>query len=177
MTKQPWKTAQHSVATFLQEHNFTVQEEKRLKNGKRIDIVAQRKMTDHLLHVLVEVKDWKKVTRQQETEFCQQIIDYLLQYSMEEIMPREANDKWNRSTKKIKDNFLGILCLTNDAHFSFRKVSDHFFKKNSNVIGIPFREQIVDRIKLYVARFDFLPKVFEELHIPIYKEPSLTEWF
>lgn len=172
-----WKVAQTSVGTFLKDHHFAIFEEKRLKSGRRIDIVGQKKINGSMVHILIEVKDWQKVTRKQEMDFCTQIIDYLIQYSMEEIFPREAEDKWHKSAKKITDNFIGILCLTKDSHFSFRKVSDHYFKKNPNIVGIPFREQIVDRIKLYVARFDFITKVFEDAKIPLYTEQAISEWF
>ncbi|MBN1330202.1 MAG: hypothetical protein JXA54_12075 [Candidatus Heimdallarchaeota archaeon] len=177
MNTIPWKIAQTNVSNFLKEHGFAVFEEKKLKSGKRIDIVAQKKMASSFLHVLVEVKDWQNVTRKQEIDFCNQIIDYLIQYAIEEILFKETKDKWSKSTKKITDSFLGILCLTKDAHFSYRKVSNHLFKKNQNIIGIPFREQIVDQIDLYVVRFDFLTKVFIDAKIPLYKEHSLSEWF
>lgn len=177
MISSNWKTAQKSVADFLQKHKFGIKEEKTLKSGKRIDILAQKKIGNKVLHVIVEVKDWNNVSRKQETTFCQQIIRYLIEYAMEEILPKEPKEKWRKSEKTIRDTFIGILCLTKGAHFSFRKVSHHFFKKNKEVLGIPFREQIVENIQLYVARFDYIAKVFEDANISIYREPAISDWF
>lgn len=177
MISSNWKTAQKSVADFLQKHKFGIKEEKHLKSGKRIDILAQKKIGNKILHVIVEVKDWNKVSRKQETNFCQQIIRYLIEYSLEEILPKEPKEKWQKSEKKIRDKFIGILCLTKGAHFSFRKVSHHFLMKNKEVQGIPFREQIVENIQLYVTRFDYIAKVFEDAKIPLYREPEISDWF
>ncbi|MCK5046950.1 MAG: hypothetical protein KAS22_10245, partial [Candidatus Heimdallarchaeota archaeon] len=82
------------MADFLRKHKFGIKEEKHLKSGKRIDILAQKKIGNKILHVIVEVKDWNKVSRKQETNFCQQIIQYLIEYSMEEILPKEPKEKW-----------------------------------------------------------------------------------
>ncbi len=177
MISDNWKIAQNSVADFLRKHKFGIKEEKRLKSGKRIDILAQKKIGLKILHVVVEVKDWNTVTRKQETNFVQQIINYLIEFAMEEILPQGYQEKWEKSEKKIRDKFIGILCLTKDAHFSFRQVSPHFFKKNKEIQGIPLREQIVDNILLYVARFDYITKVFEDANISLYQEPEITDWF
>ena len=63
--KPNWKVAQSKVADFLQQHHFAVKQEVSLKSGKRVDIVALRKISGHILHVLVEVKDWNNVSRNQ----------------------------------------------------------------------------------------------------------------
>lgn len=175
MLSDNWKLAQKNVATFLNEHNFAIQEEVRLLNEKRMDILALKKVGKRFYHIIVEVKDWNSVSRKKEMEFCQQIISYLIQYSLEKILPKNPKNKWERRKIKINDQFIGILCLTKDAHFSYRKVSDHYFLKNTRMQGIPLREQIAKSIHLYVARFDFLPKVFQELQIPLYKEPRLLD--
>jgi hypothetical protein len=172
-----WKNAQKSVADFLRKHKFGIKEEKRLKSGKRIDVLAQKKIGNSVLHIIVEVKDWNNVSRKQETNFVQQITKYLIEFALEEILPKGFQEKWEKSDKVIRDKFIGILCLTKGAHFSFRQVSHHFFKKNKEVQGIPLREQIVDNIKLYVARFDYISKVFEDANIPLYREPEISDWF
>ncbi|MHA1743773.1 MAG: hypothetical protein ACTSV6_05935 [Candidatus Heimdallarchaeota archaeon] len=177
MPRHSWERAQHAVASFFKQHYFATQEEVRLPSGKRIDIIARKKFHEYFLHILVEVKDWEKVTRKQESQFCNQIIDYLIEYSLTTILKPYKGDKWHRSEKRIHDRFLGILCLTKNAHFSFRKVSDHFIRKNKEIQGIPIREQIAQQLTIYVARFDFLTNVFHELQIPFYKEPPLSDWF
>ncbi|NHK30521.1 MAG: hypothetical protein FK730_04175 [Asgard group archaeon] len=176
MLSDNWKSAQKNVAAFLKDHGFAIQEEVRLKNEKRMDILALKKIGKKFYHIIVEVKDWKTVSRKKEMEFCQQIINYLIQYSLEKILLKKPGNKWNRKKIRIKDQFIGILCLTKDAHFSYRKVSDHFFLKNTRIQGIPLREQVAKRISLYVTRFDFLPKVFQELQIPLLKETKLLDY-
>ncbi|NHJ84107.1 MAG: hypothetical protein FK734_01510, partial [Asgard group archaeon] len=79
-----WREAQHSIAEFLLEHNFGIKEEYILKSGKRIDIVAQKKIDSKIIHVIIEVKDWQKVSRKTEESFCRQIIQYLIDYSLED---------------------------------------------------------------------------------------------
>ncbi|MGC9780032.1 MAG: hypothetical protein HZR80_12375 [Candidatus Heimdallarchaeota archaeon] len=177
MKTDDWKIAQKSVAEFLEKHYFGTKEEVSLKSGKRMDILAQRKIGNEVLHVIVEVKNWQNVTRKKESDFCKQIIDYLIEYAMEEALRKESSDKWHKSSKKIRDKFLGILVLTKDAHFTYRKVSQHFFAKNKHIQGIPFREQIAGNILLYVSRFDYLSKVFEDFGFPLYQEPSILNWF
>ena len=174
--KPDWKIAQSKVADFLQQHHFAVKQEVSMKSGKRIDIVALRKVSGHILHVLVEVKDWNKVSRKQEADFCKQIIRYIIEYSIEDTKKPSQKDRWNYSSKSNADLFLGILCLTKDVHFSYRSISHHFIAKNENILGIPFREQLGNNIKLFVAHFDNLPKVFDEIGYSLYKESSLTEW-
>ena len=174
--KRDWKKAQTKVADFLKEHHFGVQEEKPLKSGRRIDIVALRKTSDRYLHVLVEVKDWNNVTRRNEAEFCKQIIKYIVEYSLEDAKKPSQKDRWYSNTKKSKDLFIGILCLTKDVHFSYRKISQHFVTKNEHILGIPFREQLSESIKLYVTRFDFLSRVFDDIGYPLYREATLSEW-
>ena len=174
--KRNWKKAQTKVADYFKGHHFGVQDEKLLKSGRRIDIVALRKTPDRFLHVLVEVKDWNTVTRSNETEFCKQIIKYIVEYSLEDAKKPSQKDRWHHNTNKSKDLFIGILCLTKDVHFSFRKISQHFITKNEHILGIPFREQISENIKLYVARFDFLSKIFDDIGYPLYRETTLSEW-
>jgi len=72
---QEWRNAQTSVAEFLKVHEFKIKQEHRLKSGKRVDIVAKRKIKSQILHVLIEVKDWNSVSRKKESEFCQQLIE------------------------------------------------------------------------------------------------------
>ncbi len=174
--KPAWKIAQTKVADFLQQHHFAVKQEVSLKSGKRVDIVALRKISGRIFHVLVEVKDWNTVSRKRETEFCKQIIRYIIEYSIEDAQKPSQKDRWNYSTKNNADLFLGILCLTKDVHFSYRKISHHFVAKSENILGIPFREQLSKNIKLFVTHFDYLPKVFDEIGYSLYKESSLTEW-
>ncbi|MHA1187671.1 MAG: hypothetical protein ACTSSK_12510, partial [Candidatus Heimdallarchaeota archaeon] len=81
---QEWRNAQTSVAEFLKVHEFKIKQEHRLKSGKRVDIVAKRKIKSQILHVLIEVKDWNSVSRKKESEFCQQLIEYLVEYTLEE---------------------------------------------------------------------------------------------
>ncbi|NHJ48733.1 MAG: hypothetical protein FK733_13190 [Asgard group archaeon] len=176
MLSDNWKQAQKSVAKFLQEHGFAIQQEYRLKDQKRMDILALRKVKKTTYHIIVEVKDWDNVSRKKEMEFCKQIIDYLIEYALEKLLRKDPKNKWDRSTTQINDQFIGILCLTKDAYFSFRKVSEHFFRKNARIQGIPLREQIANQIQLFVTRFDFLPKVFQELKIPLFKESTLEDW-
>ncbi len=174
--KPDWKVAQTKVADFLQQHHFAVKQEVSLKSGKRVDVVALRKISGRILHVLVEVKDWNKVSRKQEAEFCKQIIRYIIEYSIDDARKHSTKDRWNSTAKNTVDLFLGILCLTKDAHFSYRKISQHFVAKNENILGIPFREQLSNNIKLFVTHFDYLPKVFDEIGFPLYRESPLTEW-
>jgi len=177
MPSNSWRQAQEHVATFFKQHHFATREEVRLPSGKRIDIVALKKFPNHFLHVLIEVKDWQQVSRLQESQFCKQVIQYLIEYSLTDLFRRpQLKDKWHRLNAPFHDRFLGILCLTKNAHFSYRKVSEHFLQKNEEIQGIPLREQIVEHITFYVARFDFLPKIFTELHIPLYTERSLSDW-
>jgi hypothetical protein len=171
-----WKQAQKLVATFLKDHGFGIQQEYRLKDQKRMDILALRKIGKITYHIIVEVKDWNKVSRKQEMEFCKQIINYLIEYALEKLLRKDPQNKWDRTDKEITDRFIGILCLTKDAHFSYRKVSDHLFKKNKRIQGIPLREQIAEHIQLYVSRFDFITKVFQTIKIPLYKESSIDDW-
>ena len=174
--KPDWKIAQTKVADYFKEHHFGVKEEASLKSGKRIDVVALRKTSDRFLNVLIEVKDWNNVTRKKEAEFCKQIIQYIIEYTVEDANKPSQKDRWNAPQKDSKDIFIGILCLTKDVHFSYRRISQHFVNKNEHILGIPFREQLVKNIKLYVARFEFLPKVFSDVGYPLFKEPSLSEW-
>lgn len=174
--KPNWKVAQSKVADFLQQHHFAVKQEFSLKSGKRVDIVALRKISGRILHVLVEVKDWNNVSRKREAEFCKQIIRYIIEYSIEDTNKPSQKDRWNYSNKNNNDQFLGILCLTKDVHFSYRKISQHFVAKNEHILGIPFREQLSENIKLFVTHFDSLPKVFEEIGYSLFKESSITEW-
>lgn len=176
MKSEKWKEAQSAVATFFQEHNFAVKQEYTLKTGRRLDILAQKKIPKAFLSVIIEVKDWNNVSRKQEMAFCKQIINYIIHYALQTKRKAPSKDNWHRENEPKKELFLGILCLTKDAHFSFRKVSNHFILKNKNIQGIPYREQIAENIGLYVARFDFLPKVFEDFKYPLFKEPELTDW-
>ncbi|MFW9922430.1 MAG: hypothetical protein ACFFDW_03980 [Candidatus Thorarchaeota archaeon] len=171
-----WRLAQNSIAEFFTNHNFAVKQEVTLKIGKRIDIVALKKLPNVFLNVLIEVKDWNNVSRKKESQFCEQIIDYIINYTLEKSRKSPTQDLWNKSNQTSNDLFIGILCLTKDAHFSFRKISHHFVEKNNQILGIPYREQLVERIHLYVARSDFLPKVFEDLRYPLFKETKLIEW-
>lgn len=171
-----WQLMQNSVAKFLEEYGFVAKEEFRLKSGKRIDIVALKKNNELLLHVLVEVKNWKKVSRKQESDFCKQMIQYIIEYSLEEKL---KTDNFNNPVLKgsIKnDLFVGILCLTKDAHFSFRRISQHFIDKNEHILGIPIREEISKKIKLFVTKFDLLPRVFEEIGYPLLKKTSIMDF-
>lgn len=172
-----WREAQHSIAEFLLEHNFGIKEEYILKSGKRIDIVAQKKIDSKIIHVIIEVKDWQKVSRKTEESFCRQIIQYLIDYSLEDAFKKSHPDKWSTTDLKLHDQYIGILCLTKGSHFTFRETSNHYFLKHKQIQGIPYREQFAKQIRLFVARYDFLPKVFEVIAIPLYKESSIDEWF
>jgi len=173
---QSWKEAQNLVAEFLQKHEYAIKQEFTLKSGKRIDIIGIKKINNQFLHVLIEVKDWNTVTRKKEMEFSKQIIQYIVEYSLEESIKVSNKEKWKRKESDLRDMFVGILCLTKDAHFSFRKISQHFITKNKNILGIPLREQIAENISLFVSRFDFLPRVFQELGQPLYKQKKLLDW-
>jgi hypothetical protein len=172
-----WRNAQTSVADFLKAHEFKIKQEHRLKSGKRIDIIAKRKIKSQILHVLIEVKDWNSVSRKKENEFCQQLIEYLVEYTLEET--RNYHSKVLKNTRSTIPNerFLGVLCLTNDAHFSYRKISHHFLEKHKEFLDIPLRENLLNNMSLYVSRFDFLPKVFSENKFPLYKEKQIVDWF
>ncbi|NHJ39447.1 MAG: hypothetical protein FK731_05385 [Asgard group archaeon] len=176
MLSEKWKLAQKEVACFLKDHGFAIQEEVRLQNETRMDILALKKIGKKFYHIIVEVKDWGGVSRKKEMEFCKQITSYLIQYSLEKILLKNPKNKWERKKITLNDQFIGILCLTKDAHFSYRKVSDHFFLKHKRIRGIPLREQIAKTISLYVTRFDFLPKVFQELQIPLHKETKIFDY-
>ena len=171
-----WKDAQHVVADYLREYGFSIKQEAHLKSGKRIDIVAIKKLNKKILHTLIEVKDWNKVSRKNESDFCKQLIQYLIEYGIEQTSNLDVEEKKNALHKQRDDYYIGILCLTKDAHFSYRKVSSHFFKKNQYVLGIPQREQFIKKMNLFVARVDFIPKVFQAMKIPLYKESSITNW-
>ena len=75
------------------------------------------------------------------------------------------------------EKFLGVLCLTKDAHFSYRKISQHFLEKHKEILGIPLREKLLDNMSLYVSRFDQLPKVFSDNKFPLFKEMQIVDWF
>ncbi|MBD3192235.1 MAG: hypothetical protein GF308_16460 [Candidatus Heimdallarchaeota archaeon] len=172
---QRWRAAQTSVAAFLKKHRFAVQEEVVLTNGKRIDILAQKKLNREVFHILIEVKDWRNISRRAESQFCKQITDYLVEFALEE--KTERGEIINPSQiQSLREKFVGILCLTNDCHFSYRKVSHHFISKHNLILGMPVREKLADYLELYVARFDFMPKVFRDLGIPLYRQKSLTQW-
>ena len=172
-----WKEAQTKVAQFLEEYGFAIKQEVSLKSGRRLDILGIKKIASEFLHVLIEVKDWNTVSRKNEMEFSKQIIQYLIDYSLQEFSKKSTTDRWNRLEGKLRDKFLGILCLTKDCHFSFREISTHFIEKNPNIKGIPFREQIAEQIQLYAARFDFLPQAFEKAGYRLFKQKDLTNWF
>lgn len=176
-SSQEWKLAQTSVAEFLKAHEFKIKQEHRLKSGKRVDIVAKRKIASQILHVLIEVKDWNNVSRKKESEFCQQLTEYLVEYALEETRSYHSRVLKNTRSTLPNERFLGVLCLTKDAHFSYRRVSQHFLEKHKEILGIPLRENLLDNMRLYVARFDVLPKVFTENKIPLYKESQITDWF
>lgn len=172
---QKWRAAQTSVAHFLKRHRFAVQEEVVLKNGKRIDILAQKKTTKGLFHILLEVKDWETISRRTESQFCRQITNYLVEFALEE-KSKQGEITNPSQIRSLRERFVGILCLTNDCHFSFRQVSHHFISKHRLILGMPVREKLADYLTLYVARFDFLPKVFQTLGIPLYQQKAITCW-
>jgi hypothetical protein len=174
---QEWRNAQTSVADFLTRHKYHIKQEYRLKSGKRIDIVAQKKAKKKIIHILIEVKDWNKVSRKKESEFSKQLITYLVEYTLEETRTYHSKVLKNTRLTKPNDKFIGILCLTKDAHFSYRKISSHFLMKHKQFLGMPLREQLLENMNLYVARFDYLPKVFEETKLPLYKEMQIDDWF
>ncbi|MHA1126083.1 MAG: hypothetical protein ACTSO7_11290 [Candidatus Heimdallarchaeota archaeon] len=173
---QEWRNAQTSVAEFLKAHEFIIKQEHRLKSGKRIDIVAKRKITNQILHVLIEVKDWNNVSRKKESEFCQQLIEYLVEYTLEETRSYHSKVLKNTRSTFPNEKFLGVLCLTKDAHFSYRKISQHFLEKHKEFLGIPLREKLLDNMSLYVSRFDLLSKVFSESKFPLFKEMQIVDW-
>jgi len=174
---QEWRNAQTSVAEFLKVHEFKIKQEHRLKSGKRVDIVAKRKIKSQILHVLIEVKDWNSVSRKKESEFCQQLIEYLVEYTLEETRSYHSKVLKNTRSTLPNEKFLGVLCLTKDAHFSYRKISQHFLEKHKEILGIPLREKLLDSMSLYVSRFDQLPKVFSDNKFPLYKEMRIVDWF
>jgi len=173
---QEWRNAQTSVAEFLNVHDYNIKQEHRLRSGKRIDIVAKRKVSTKILHVLIEVKDWNNVSRKKESDFCKQLIEYLVEYTLEET--RSYHSKVLKNTRRTIPNekFLGVLCLTKDAHFSYRKVSQHFLEKHKQFLGMPLRKKLLGNMSLYVTRFDLLPKVFTENKFPLYKEKQIIDW-
>jgi Holliday junction resolvase-like predicted endonuclease len=171
-----WKDAQSLVANFLAQHGFQVSQEKLLQSGKRIDILAVKKIALRYFHILVEVKNWAKVTRQKEKTFCEQIKEYLIEYALEHLHNHKEKHQSTSTTFLLNNRFIGILCLTKDTHFSFRKVSSHTFKKNAEILGMKMRERLAENIDLYVTRFDFLSKVFQELSLPLSKQQYLTQW-
>ena len=98
-----WKIAQSKVADYFKEHHFGVEEEVSLKSGKRIDVVALRKISNRYLNVLIEVKDWNNVTRRKESDFCTQIIQYIIEYAIEDAKKPSQKDRWNPAQKDSKD--------------------------------------------------------------------------
>jgi hypothetical protein len=170
--QRSWQEAQNQVSQFLQRYHFSIRQEVTLASGRRIDIVAQKRINDKILHLLIEVKNWEKVTRKQESVFCQQLQKYLIEYTIGELSKRK-----NQKSKKelIKNSsFYGILCLTNASHFSFRKISSHFLQKNKHVQGIPIREKTFRDFSLYVVHYRFLARLFKEIGYPLSTQSKLS---
>ena len=116
------------------------------------------------------------MSRKKESDFSKQLIEYLVEYTLEETRNYHSKVLKNTRATLPNDKFLGVLCLTKDAHFSYRKISQHFLKKHKQFLGMPLREPLLDNMSLYVSRFDFLPKVFVEAKMPLYKEMQLDDW-
>ncbi len=165
-----WRFAQSQVAELLKKNNFSIWEEYRINKKNRVDILAKRKIREDVVYIIVEVKDYKKVTGNDEKRFMDQLKNYV-----KELIIREKN---RLSLEKIllHYTFIGYLIVTNDFGL-YKKRKKNWLKGSPFPIGDPLNSLWKRNVHIFYSTQDHLYENLKAIGIMAYQNTTILNFF